>query len=55
MKKSLKDSNEHLIDNLHLREGKFLKRASVLLFYSNPEKYITGAYIKLDFLRVTVV
>ncbi|MCC5935230.1 MAG: putative DNA binding domain-containing protein [Balneolales bacterium] len=48
---SLKDSNEHLIDNLHLREGKFLKRASVLLFYSNPEKYITGAYIKIGFFE----
>ena len=48
---SLADSNEHLIENLQLKEGKFLKRASILLFHSNPEKYITGAYIKIGFFE----
>jgi ATP-dependent DNA helicase RecG len=48
---SLTDSNEHLIENLQLKEGKFLKRASILLFHSNPEKYITGAYIKIGFFE----
>lgn len=46
---SLADSNEHLIENLQLKEGKFLKRASILLFHTNPEKYITGSYIKIGF------
>jgi len=48
---SLADSNEHLIENLRLKEGKFLKRASILLFHPNPEKYITGAYIKIGFFE----
>ncbi|WP_162416153.1 ATP-binding protein [Cyclobacterium roseum] len=48
---SLADSNEHLIENLQLKEGKFLKRASILLFYTNPEKYVTGAYIKIGFFE----
>lgn len=48
---SLTDNNEHLIENLQLKEGKFLKRASILLFHSNPEKYITGAYIKIGFFE----
>jgi ATP-dependent DNA helicase RecG len=45
----LKDSNEHLIENLQLNENEFLKRAAILLFHSNPEKYVSGAYIKIGF------
>jgi len=48
---SLADNNEHLIENLQLEEGKFLKRASILLFHPNPEKYVTGAYIKIGFFE----
>lgn len=48
---SLADSNEQLIENLQLKEGKFLKRASILLFHPDPEKYITGAYIKIGFFE----
>lgn len=48
---SLTDKNEHLIENLQLKKGKFLKRASILLFHSNPEKYITGAYIKIGYFE----
>ena len=48
---SLADSNKHLIENLQLKEGEFIKRASILLFHPNPEKYITGAYIKIGFFE----
>jgi ATP-dependent DNA helicase RecG len=48
---SLTDSNEHLIENLQLKEGEYLKRASVLLFHSNPEKFVTGAYIKIGYFQ----
>jgi len=48
---SLADSNEHLVENLQLREGEFLKRATILLFHKNPEKYITGSYIKIGFFE----
>ena len=48
---SLTDTNEHLIDNLQLRENEFLKRASILLFHPNPEKFVTGAYIKIGYFE----
>jgi len=47
----LTDSNEHLIENLQLRENEFLKRAAVLLFHPNPENFVTGAYIKIGFFE----
>lgn len=47
----LTDTNEHLIENLQLKEGEYLKRAAILLFYSNPQKFVTGAYIKIGFFQ----
>jgi ATP-dependent DNA helicase RecG len=47
----LTDTNELLIENLQLQENKLLKRAAILLFYNNPEKFITGAYIKIGFFQ----
>lgn len=47
----LTDSNEHLLENLQLKENDFLKRAAILLFHSNPENFITGAYIKIGFFE----
>ncbi|MDI9366608.1 MAG: ATP-binding protein [Flavobacterium sp.] len=43
----LTDSNEHLLENLQLKENNFLKRAAILLFHSNPENFVTGSYIKI--------
>ena len=45
----LHDGNEALLDNLNLVDGDYLKRAAVLLFHPTPEKFITGAYIKIGF------
>lgn len=47
----LTDTNETLIENLQLIENGFLKRAAILLFHSNPEKFITGAYIKIGYFE----
>jgi ATP-dependent DNA helicase RecG len=47
----LTDSNEHLIDNLQLRENNFLKRAALLLFHSKPENFVSGAYIKIGYFE----
>lgn len=47
----LTDSNKHLIENLQLNEGEYLKRAAILLFYPNPEKFVTGAYIKIGYFE----
>jgi len=47
----LTDSNELLIDNLQLIETKYLKRAAILLFHANPDKFVTGAYIKIGYFE----
>jgi len=47
----LNDSTEHLLQDLRLIDENtgYLKRAAVLLFYSDPERFFTGAYIKIGF------
>ena len=42
-------SNETLLNHLHLNDGELLKRATALLFHPDPEKYITGAYVKIGY------
>jgi ATP-dependent DNA helicase RecG len=43
--------DEPLLEKLHLREGGFLKRATVLLFHPDPEVLVTGAFVKIGFFR----
>ena len=47
----LAENDEVLIDKLHLMDGDYLKRATILLFHPDPEKYVTGAFIKIGFFR----
>lgn len=47
----LTDTNELLIDNLRLFENEYLKRAAILLFHQNPNKFVTGAYIKIGYFE----
>ena len=47
----LNESNEHIIENLQLKENDYLKRAAILLFHKNPEKFVTGAYIKIGYFK----
>ena len=43
-------SNDILMDNLHLvDEENHLIRAAMLAFYRDPERWVTGAYIKIGF------
>jgi ATP-dependent DNA helicase RecG len=49
--KSRKDTPEQLLENLNLLEDGHLKRAALMLFFHNPEKFVTGAYVKLDVFR----
>ena len=46
-----KDTPEQLLDNLKLIDNGHLKRAALLLFHPDPEKFVTGAYIKIGFFR----
>jgi len=48
---ALKETTDKLIENLKLKEGNFLKRAAILLFHPDPEKYVTGAYVKIGFFQ----
>ncbi len=48
---SLTDTNEHLLENLQLKEGEYLKRAAILLFHPSPENFVTGSYIKIGYFQ----
>ena len=43
--------NLELLEKLNLLDGTMLKRAAVLLFHRNPEKWITGAFVKIGFFE----
>ena len=47
----LRASQSALIEKLQLTEGDYLKRAAVLLFHEDPEKYFIGACVKVGFFR----
>jgi ATP-dependent DNA helicase RecG len=44
-------SDEMLMKNLMLTDGKYLKRAALLLFHENPEQWVMGAYVKIGFFE----
>ena len=50
-KDDLKLSNMELLEKLNLLDGTMLKRAAVLLFHRNPEKWITGSFVKIGFFE----
>ena len=43
--------DEDLMKSLHLNEDAYLKRAAILLFHPEPEKYMAGAYIKVGYFQ----
>ena len=45
------DDLEQLLENLNLIEEGNLKRAAILHFHPNPEKFITGAYVKIGYFQ----
>ena len=47
----LQEPDSGLLEKLHLFEGHYLKRAAILLFHPDPEKFVTGAYIKIGSFR----
>ncbi|HMS68410.1 MAG: putative DNA binding domain-containing protein [Saprospiraceae bacterium] len=46
-------TNHELLESLqlYLEDEKMLKRAAILLFHPKPEKYVTGAYIKIGYFE----
>lgn len=49
----LKDTTENLLHDLRLIDTQTnrLTRAALLLFHPDPERFVTGAYIKIGFFR----
>ncbi len=47
----LNENNENVLENLKLLEKSVLKRAAVLLFHPDPEKFVTGAFIKIGYFQ----
>lgn len=47
----LEEDDAALIEKLRLTDGKYLKRAAVLLFHPDPEAFVTGAYIKIGYFK----
>lgn len=50
-KKDVDSSSEKLLDSLNLLNYGMLKRAAVLLFHHNPEKWIPGSYVKIGYFE----
>jgi len=48
---SRNDTPAQVLENLKLTEKGCLKRAALLLFHPDPEKFVTGAYIKIGFFH----
>lgn len=47
----LEEDDAGLIEKLRLRDGVYLKRAAVLLFHPEPDRFVTGASIKIGFFE----
>ena len=47
----LQESNEGLLDKLRLTEGDYLKRAAALVFHPDPERFVTGSFIKIGYFK----
>lgn len=48
---ALKESDENLLDKLMLTEGEHLKRAAALLFHPEPQRFASGASVKIAYFR----
>ncbi len=48
---SRNDTPTQVLENLKLTENGYLKRAALMLFHHDPEKFVTGAYIKIGFFH----
>jgi ATP-dependent DNA helicase RecG len=40
-----------MLENLKLVDKSYLNRVAVMLFHPDPEKFVSGAYIKIGFFR----
>ncbi len=43
----LDEGDDQLLDKLHLTEQQYLKRSALLLFHPDPQRFVTGASVKI--------
>ena len=48
---AMNQSDDDLIEMLHLREGEYLRRAAILLFHPDPAHFFAGAFVKIGYFR----
>jgi len=48
---ALDEDDSGLIEKLRLTEGRYLKRAAILLFHPDPERFFTGAAVKFGYFE----
>lgn len=47
----LKGPNATLLERLNLTDGGYLRRAALLLFHAQPERFVPGAFIKVGYFQ----
>jgi len=47
----LEEPDQSLLEKLHLVEGAYLTRAAALLFHPDPERFFTGASVKIGYFE----
>ena len=47
----LEEPDQALLEKLHLVEGRYLTHAAVLLFHPEPDRFFTGAYVKIGYFE----
>ncbi len=50
----LEEPDQTLLEKLHLVEGSYLTRAAALLFHPDPERFFTGASVKIGYFESNV-
>ena len=50
-RKNIPKIHDEFLDKLRLKEGTYLKRSAVLLFHKEPERFFTGAYVKIGYFE----
>ena len=48
---TLAESDANLLDKLRLKEGPYYQRATALLFASDPQRFVTGAFVKVGYFE----
>ena len=48
---TLAESDAQLLDKLRLKDGAYFKRATALLFAADPQRFVTGAFVKVGYFE----